>query len=54
MILFFREADGPILAVKTFKSLTESNIQALKWLFSGAEVIGSESIKGLFNHLKER
>lgn len=48
MILFFREAEGPILAVKTFKSLTESDIQALKWLFSGAQVIGSESINGLF------
>lgn len=48
MILFFREANGPVLAVKTISGLTDNNIEALKWLFSGANLIDSDSLKGLF------
>lgn len=48
MILFFREAEGPVLAVKTSKSLTQNNIDALKWLFSGATLIETQKVEGLF------
>lgn len=39
MILFFRTEQGPVIAVKTARTLSQDNINALQWLFGNAEAI---------------
>lgn len=48
MILFFRANRGPIVAVKTGKTLSNNEIEALQWLFGEATVIDNEKIDGYF------
>lgn len=48
MILFFSSNQEKILAVKTDKSLTNSEIEALKWLFGDAVLIDSPIVDGYF------
>ena len=48
MILFFRAKRGPVLALETFSQLSGNNIDALRWLFGGAELLESQSIEGYF------
>ncbi|MEN6617932.1 MAG: phosphoribosylformylglycinamidine synthase [Rikenellaceae bacterium] len=48
MILFFRTEFNGIIAVKTNKELSSENIEALKWLFDGAELHAGKSVSGCF------
>lgn len=48
MILFFCSNQEKILAVKTNKSLSESNINTLIWLFGNAKFIESQELEGYF------
>jgi len=48
MISFFKCSTGTIVAVKSDIKLSNDNIQALTWLFSGAEHLGTENIEGFF------
>ena len=43
MILFFRAEHGTVVAVKTVNNLSNEDINALKWLFSNATLISSNS-----------
>jgi phosphoribosylformylglycinamidine synthase len=48
MISFFRNGDGPVLAVKTTNTISTENKNALEWLFGGAKLVPENSIKGVF------
>ena len=48
MISFFRCTTGTIIAVKSINALGNDDIQALQWLFSGAEHLGTDNLKGYF------
>ena len=48
MISFFRCTTGTIIAVKSNNALSNDDIQALQWLFSGAEHLGTDNLKGYF------
>ena len=48
MILFFRTELNSIIAVKTKKEVTAENIEALKWLFGGADLQTDNSVTGYF------
>ena len=48
MILFFNAENAGVLAVKVRQELSDSNIKALEWLFSGAVLSDKKEIKGIF------
>lgn len=48
MILFFRTPTAQVFAVEAARSLSESDIQKLVWLFSGATFSSKEAITGYF------
>lgn len=48
MVLFFGNNSGNILAVHASKSLTGEEVSKLEWLFSGAELLKTESLDGYF------
>lgn len=48
MILFFRAEQGTVIAVKSVRSLTQENINALKWLFNNAEPVNTTNLSGRF------
>lgn len=48
MILFFRTPSANVIAVEAARSLSESDIQKLAWLFSGATFSSKQSVKGYF------
>ena len=46
MVVFFK--GGNILAVETQNALSEDDAKKLTWLFSGAELLGEQSLSGFF------
>jgi len=48
MISFFRCTTGTVIAVQSNKALSKDDIQALRWLFSGAEPLGTANLEGYF------
>lgn len=48
MILFFRAEQGTVIAVKSGRSLSQENINALKWLFNNGETIDTVTVSGKF------
>lgn len=42
MILFFRTANSPVIAVKTVSELSQEGINALEWLFGDARLLGKD------------
>jgi phosphoribosylformylglycinamidine synthase len=48
MIFFFSGRDGHIIAVKARQQFDDKTTDALKWLFSGAEMLDSEIVNGHF------
>ena len=48
MILFFTADNKNLLAVQTVQNLSENNIEALEWLFSGARLLKTETVEGIF------
>ncbi|MEG0518337.1 MAG: phosphoribosylformylglycinamidine synthase [Bacteroidales bacterium] len=48
MILFFRTEQSTVIAVKSGRSLSQENINALKWLFNNAEPVNAANLSGRF------
>ena len=48
MIKFFRTSEASVIAVQMNKALSQQEIDALCWLFGGAEAVNSDSIDGCF------
>ena len=48
MILFFRTSEKHIYVVQSINPLTDSDIQKLTWLFSGAQLLPEQTIEGTF------
>ncbi|MEG1485179.1 MAG: phosphoribosylformylglycinamidine synthase [Bacteroidales bacterium] len=48
MILFFSAEQGTVIAVKCSQSLSQENINALKWLFNNAKIIEACTVSGKF------
>lgn len=48
MVLFFGGDSKQIVAVHVKNQLPETDIQKLEWLFSGARLIGADSLEGYF------
>lgn len=48
MISFFSSDNELFLAVRFDKELTHNSIEALKWLFSGADILSATEIEGTF------
>ncbi len=48
MIKFFKTSEGSVIAVQINKALSQQDIDALCWLFGGAEAVGSDSMDGFF------
>lgn len=48
MILFFRTPSAQVIAVEAARSLSETDIQKLVWLFSGATFSSNQSEEGFF------
>lgn len=48
MIQFFQNSSDAIIAVGTSSTLSEKEIQKLKWLFSGAELLKREALESKF------
>jgi phosphoribosylformylglycinamidine synthase len=48
MIFFFSDRDKHIIAVKAKQRFDEKTIEALNWLFSGSQLLDSDSVDGHF------
>jgi phosphoribosylformylglycinamidine synthase len=48
MILFFRSESKAVIAVKTICEISDAGNAALEWLFSGAKLVQSNNIDGIF------
>ena len=48
MIKFFKTSEGSVIAVQINKALSQQEIDALCWLFGGAEAVDSDSMDGFF------
>ena len=48
MIKFFKTSETSVIAVQMSKALSQQEIDALCWLFGGAEAVDSDSIDGYF------
>ena len=48
MIKFFKTSEGSVIAVQINKALSQQEIDALCWLFGGAEAVESDSMDGFF------
>jgi phosphoribosylformylglycinamidine synthase len=48
MISFFKCNTGTIVAVQSNNALSNDDIRALQWLFSGAEHLGTDNLEGYF------
>ena len=47
-ICFLKTEQQSIIALSSSTALSKDNLDALKWLFSGAEVLENDKIEGLF------
>ncbi len=48
MIQFYKTPAGSVIAVQAKDSLSKENVDALCWLFGGAKVVESNTVKGFF------
>ena len=48
MIQFYKTPTGSVIAVEANEALSKENVDALCWLFGGAEVIDGDVVKGYF------
>ena len=48
MIKFFKTSEGSVIAVQINKALSQQEIDALCWLFGGAEAVENDSMDGFF------
>lgn len=48
MICFFRHLSGNVIALETTQKLSANALEALTWLFSGAEYLNQESLDGYY------
>ena len=48
MIKFFKTSEGSVIAVQINKDLSQQEIDALCWLFGGAEAVENDSMDGFF------